>query len=325
MPKSAEQKTRILTLFDILRTETDAAHPMTEERLRAALASRGVIAERKTVLDDLHALENYGLPIENRRGRGGGYYLDGQLFELAELKLLVDAVQCSKFISEKKSRALIGKLCTLTSRHEAMGLTRQVYVSGRVKTENTAALYAVDAIHSAIAAKTQISFRYNEWTIDKTLRPRRGGALYTVSPYLLTWEDGNYYLVAYEDEKDALKHFRVDKMTNVTQTENRRGGEERFARLDPAGYAKETFGMYGGEETLVTLLCDRSLVGVILDRFGEGVTLIPVGEEQFRVSVRVQVSPVFLAWVIEYGGRMRVTAPDEVCARVRELAESALK
>jgi predicted DNA-binding transcriptional regulator YafY len=325
MPKTAEQKTRILTLHRILLSETDEAHPMTEERLRAALQANGIDAERKTVLDDLHALENFGANVEHRAGRGGGYFIEERTFESAELKLLVDAVQSSKFISEKKSRTLIDKLCTLTSRHEAGSLSRQVYVCGRVKTESAAALYAVDAIHSAIASNRRITFHYNEWTIEKTLRPRRGGALYEVSPYLLTWEDGNYYLVAYEDGQGSLKHFRVDKMTDVSVTDAHRGGEELFAHFDPALYSKETFGMYGGEETLVTLSCDDSLVGVVLDRFGDEVTLVREGEGRFRLTVRVRVSPVFLAWVIGYGSRMRILAPSEVNEALRALAQSALE
>ncbi len=324
MPKTAEQKTRILTLLTILRRETDEAHPMTEAELRARLLSNGIEAERKTVLSDLHALEDYGFDIVNRRGRGGGFFLASREFELAELKLLVDAVQSSKFISEKKSRMLIRKLYTLTSNYDAGKLARQVYVSGRVKRENPAALYTVDTIHTAIAEKRQLAFRYSEWTLSKTLRPRHNGAVYTVSPYMLMWEEGYYYLVGYDEGAKIPKHFRVDKIADIKLRETARGGNEAFKNFDPAIYARETFGMYGGEETLVTLECVNDLVGIMIDRFGEGITIQPVDDETFRTTVRVRVSPVFLGWVIGYGADMRIVAPDDVAKRLRTLAEAAL-
>ena len=323
MPKRAEQKTRILTLLSLLRSETDENHPLTEERLRALLRTRGIEAERKTVLDDLHALSDYGVDIVNRRGRGGGFFLASREFEEAELKLLVDAVQSSKFISEERSRSLIAKLCRLTSRYEAGALSRQVFVSGRVKTENKAALYAVDAIHTAIAANRQITFHYNEWTVQKTLKPRRGGALYHVSPYLLSWDDGNYYLIGYDGEAGTLKHFRVDKMTDVTVYDAAREREDLFRRFDPAQYSRETFGMYHGEETSVTLSVTERLVGVLIDRFGDGITLFPTEDGTVRCTVRVRVSPVFLGWVIGYGGEIRILSPPSVAEQMLELAHRA--
>ncbi len=325
MAKRADQKTRILTLYDILLRNTDEAHPMVEASLRSALLQNGIAVDRKTVLDDLHTLEDYGVDIVNRRGKGGGYFIASRTFELAELKLLVDAVQCSKFISEEKSRVLIRKLCTLSSRHEAEALSRQVYVCGRVKADHSAALYTVDTIHGAIAGNKRITFTYNEWTMDKTLTPRHGGALYTVSPYLLTWEEGNYYLVGYDHGEESPKHFRVDKMSRVCATEEPRGGEEAFRGFDPARYSGQTFGMYRGKEELVTLRCHNSLVGVVLDRFGEEITLLPDGNDHFRFTVRVRVSPVFLAWVIGYGTRMRILTPTAVAEQLKDLALSALR
>lgn len=324
MPKCAEQKTRLLSLLSLLERETDEEHPLTEERLRAMLAARGIDAERKTVLDDLHALADYGYDVVNRRGRGGGFFLASRTFELAELKLLVDAVQSSKFISEKKSRTLIEKLCQLTSRYAAGSLARQVYVSGRVKTENKAILYAVDAIHTAIAENRRITFLYSEWTIEKTLRPRRGGARYEISPYLLTWEDGYYYRVGYDAAAGTAKHFRVDKMSDVVPGASPRDGAAWFAGFDPAEYTRETFGMYHGEETSVTLDCAEKLVGILIDRFGDGITFRRAGEGRVLCTVRVRVSPVFLAWVIGYGREMRIVSPLSVAAELQQLARDAL-
>ncbi len=324
MPKTAEQKTRLLKLLEILQRETDEAHPMTEAQLRARLGAAGIDAERKTVLSDLHALEDFGIDVVNRRGRRGGFFIASRDFELAELKLLVDAVQASKFISEKKSDALIRKLCNLTSRYEAGKLARGVYVSGRVKQENKAVLYTVDTIHTAINEKCKISFLYNEWTINKTLKPRHNGARYKISPWRLMMEEGYYYLVGYDEAAECLKHFRVDKITEACLVEENRVGTELYEHLDPALYAGETFGMYGGEEKLVTLLCDKTLIGIILDRFGSKVTLREADETHFSVTVRVRISPVFRGWVLGYGARMRVVAPTEVAEDIRAVARAAL-
>ncbi len=325
MPKKANQKVRMLKLLEIMTQETDEAHPMTEARLRERLLDNGYEAERKTVLADLHALEDYGLDIVHHRGRGGGFFLGTREFELAELKMLVDAVQASKFISEKRSRQLIRKLCGQTSRHGAGKLARQVYVSGRVKHESSAILYAVDTIHTAIAEKCKVCFRYGEWTIDKVLKPRHNGKLYTVSPYMLMWEEGYYYLVGYDEEASLAKHFRVDKVMEISLLEEPRTGVELFRDFDPALYARETFGMYGGKETLVTLECDATLIGVVLDRFGDSVTVQNRTKDTFRITVRVRVSPVFLGWVIGYGSRMRIVAPENVLNELRALAQDALK
>lgn len=325
MPKCAEQKTRLLTLLTILASETDETHPLTVERLHALLCANGIDAERKTLLDDLHALADHGYDIVNRRGRGGGFFLGTRDFQLAELKLLVDAVQSSKFISEEKSRVLIEKLCRLTSRYEARSLARQVYVSGRVKTENKAILYTVDAIHTAIAENRRITFLYSEWTIEKKLRPRHGGARYEISPYLLAWEDGYYYLVGYDAAADVIKHFRVDKMSEVTLGGSPREGETRFRGFAPADYTRETFGMYHGEETSVTLACSEKLVGILIDRFGDGITLRRAAVGQILCTVRVRVSPVFLAWVIGYGRDMRIVSPMSAAEQLRALAREALE
>ncbi len=324
MPKTAEQKTRLLKILEILERETDDAHMITEAQLRARLAAEGIEAERKTILNDLHALEDYGIDIVNRRGRNGGFFIASRKFELAELKMLVDAVQSCKFIPARMSRGLIQKLCSLTSRHAAGQLKRQVHVAGRVKHENETLLYTVDTIHAAIAEKCKITFVYNEWTLHKTLKPRHGGAQYTISPYMLLWDEGYYYLVGYDEAADCPKHFRVDKITGADVLYENRLGEEYFEKIDPAVYAGETFGMYGGEETLVTLLCDNSLVGVILDRFGKKVTIKEENETRFRVTVRVRVSPVFFGWVLGYGAKMRVVAPENITEQVKCLAREAL-
>ena len=319
MPKTAEQKTRILALLELLRHETDEDHPMTCEAISVALSRRGITAERKTILDDLHALEE-AYHVAHRRGVGGGYYIEEHAFEPAELKMLVDAVQSSRFISHKRSEALIRKLCDLTSSYTARELSRQVYVSGRVKSDNSAVLYSIDAIHRAIAERKKITFRYTRYTLTKEREFRHGGKVYEVSPYVLSWTEENYYLICRDDEAGVIKHFRVDKMRDVTVTDTYMGDADMAEKIDPALYAKETFGMYGGQETTVTLLCDASLTDPVIDRFGEDITLFPTDDGRaFRCMVRVRLSPVFLSWVVGFGAHMRILSPPVAVSALRGL------
>ena len=215
-------------------------------------------------------------------GRGYHYHVVSRPFELPELKLLVDAIQSSRFITEKKTNALIRKLEKLVSRHEAMRLQRQVYVSGRIKTMNESIYYAVDTIHNAIAGNRQIRFQYYQWNVKKEMVLRRDGAWYHVSPWGLSWDSENYYLVGYDAEAGDIRHYRVDKMLHIRMTDEPREGRERFRKLDMAEYARKSFGMFGGKEEHVKLLVDNSLAGVIIDRFGKSVMMVPADEGAFH-------------------------------------------
>ncbi|MFR0925249.1 MAG: helix-turn-helix transcriptional regulator [Butyricicoccaceae bacterium] len=204
-------------LYQILLQRTDENHKLTTDELRAALERCGITAERKSIYSDIEALQNFGLDVICQRGTGGGYYVASREFELPELKLLVDAIQCSRFITEKKSNELIGKIEHLTSDHEAHTLQRQVYVSERVKTLNEQIYYNIDALHAAISNDVQITFRYFNWVLNFSASPRiqkqyrRDGARYRVSPWALTWDNENYYLIASITMPVNPPH-RVDKM-----------------------------------------------------------------------------------------------------------------
>ena len=221
--------------------------------------------------------------------------MDSRLFGLAELKLLVDAVQSSKFITEEKSRELIKKLGTLTSQENSKQLQREVYIYNRPKTANDAIYKNVDTIHDAMRENKQVTFHYLEWTMKKELRQRRDGRLYHASPWSLTWDDENYYLVAYDEESEKIKHYRVDKMQDIALSHDKRNGREKFRNFDLAAYAKKTFGMYGGTDTKVTLSCDEHLAGVVIDRFGKDIMMIPKEDRTFKVIVLVTVSPQFFS------------------------------
>lgn len=306
------QKLKILYLMQILLEETDENHPLTARELIAALEQRGIDAERKSIYSDIEALQIFGLDIVRESGKDGGYYVASRDFELAELKLLVDAVQASKFITTKKYEELIEKLGCLTSRAEAGQLRRQVFIFNRPKAGNETIYYNVDQIHKAISGNRKVRFQYAEWTVKKGLHLKKNGNYYLVSPWALTWDSENYYLIGYEETADAIKHYRVDKMQHMEETDESRCGQEHFERFDLAAFAKRTFGMYGGQEATVTLRCHNQLVGAILDRFGRDVMMIPCDELHFRVNVLVAVSSQFYGWVTEIGEMMEIVGPEVV-------------
>ena len=325
MPRSSGQKLKLLYLKQILERESDAAHPITVERICERLSEAGISAERKSIYSDLLALEDFGMEIVRvREGRGTAYYASTGLLELPELKLLVDAVQSSRFITKKKSEALIEKLSGFVSDRDARILRRQVYTTNRIKAENETVFYTVDELHTAIAENKQVSFQYFSWNLQKQKVLRHDGAIYTVSPWALIWDDEYYYLVAYDHAHDEIRHYRVDKMLHVALLDAPREGRARFGEADPATYSQRMFGMFGGEEVLVTLRCKNDLVDVILDRFGTGVTIHPAKEGTFEVITRVANSPNFRAWVIGFGDRMQVVQPSRVADEIADMAKKAL-
>lgn len=311
-------KLRILYIMKILLEKTDADHPMSAADIGKALGEYEMSADRKTVYNDIETLNEFGMDILQVRGTNGGYYVGRREFELPELKLLVDAVQASKFISRKKSEELIRKLENLAGEYDASQLQRNVFICNRLKTGNETVYYNVDKIHAAILENKQIQYKYAEWTVQKRLKPKKNGAFYTVSPWALTWDDANYYLIAYDEAADCIKHYRVDKMQQTSVTGRERIGKERFQNFDLAEFAKKTFSMYGGCDEEVTLVCENDIVGVILDRFGQEVFIVPVDEGHFRVRVLAAVSPQFFGWITGIGEKMRIAAPEHVRESYRE-------
>lgn len=321
MAKTSGQKQRLLMLRRIFLEQTGPDHPLTMPELLARLEAAGITAERKALYDDIEVLRQAGLDISLERGRG--YFLASREFELPELKLLVDAVQSAKFITAKKSGELIKKLESLTSRREAGQLRRQVFVYNRVKTPNERIYYNVDALHGAIAQNRRVAFKYMDYGIDKQLHFRRGGAAYKTSPVALSWDDENYYLVAYSAKYDSLTHYRVDKMSDIEILEQERepGAEKRF---DVAQYAKKMFGMFSGEEQWVEIEFSNTLIGVVIDRFGQDVRISPLDENHFKASVKVAVSKVFLGWLFQFGEEARPLSPGPLVAEMRRQARSIL-
>lgn len=326
MAKSANQKLKQLYLLKILSECTDETHAMTTKQLIDKLAEYQVTAERKSIYSDIEALNQMGYDILNGKSKEHyGYYMASRDFELPELKLLVDAVQSSRFITEKKSRELIAKLEKLCSKYDAGKLQRQVYVTDRLKAENEGIYYAVDGIHEAIQRDRQISFRYYEWDADKTMRFKRDGKRYVVSPYLLVWNDANYYLVAFEKESSMIRHYRVDKMNDLRVEKEARLGEAEYRAFSPGIYTRKSFQMFGGNEVTVTMQCDETMAGVMIDRFGKEVTMRRLPEGKIKVRTDVFVSPPFYGWIAGMNGKVKITAPVSIAREAREYIGNVLK
>lgn len=314
MAKSEKQKLKLLYLMDKFIKDTDEQTGITVNDIIDYLDSNGIKAERKTIYDDIEALTLYGLDIVKEKANRNTYYkLVSRNFEIAELKLLVDAVQSSKFITTKKTNELIKKIEGLASHNDAIKLQRQVYVVNRVKNINEKVYLAIDNIHRAINEDKQITFIYSSWNVKKELVPRRNGELYNVSPWTLIWDDERYYLVAYDEKDKKIKHYRVDKMSKVEVLEEKRNGKVLFENFDVAKYSSKTFGMYGGREENVKIQFENNMIGVVLDRFGSDVMIHPVSDgEHFNVNLSVEVSNQFFGWILGLGNAVRIIEPKAV-------------
>ena len=320
MAKSSNQKLKLLYLVKYLMQHSDEEHPVSTAQIIEELAKNNISAERKSIYDDIEALRLFGLDIIQIKGKNGGYYIGERDFELPELKLLVDSIQSSKFITQDKTYKLIKKLESLASVYDGQLLQRQVYVTNRVKSMNESIYYAVDVISDAITQNRKIRYKYFEYTVEKERRYRHGGAFYEVSPFALIWDDENYYMLAWDSDAEKMKHYRVDKMEKVSLTDSEREGTDEFKKVDMSAYTKTVFGMFGGKEQKVKLRFANHLVGAVLDRFGRDTIIIKDGDEHFTFTVNVVVSQQFLAWVFGFGTEAEIISPDEVRKEMKKQA-----
>jgi predicted DNA-binding transcriptional regulator YafY len=326
MARGENQKLKLLYLAKIFMEETDEGHSLTRQEIIRKLNTCGVNADRKTIYSDLEELRTFGLDIiTEQEGNEWRYYLGEREFELAELKLLVDSVQSSKFITEKKSQSLIRKLEHLVSVHEAKQLHRQVLISGRVKTMNESIYYNVDKIHTAINADSRIRFQYFQWNAKKEMELRHDGAWYDISPWALVWDDENYYMIGYDEMSRQLKHYRVDKMLKISLTKDKRQGKEHMKAFNLSAYSRRLFGMYGGEQTRIALEAKNHMAGVLIDRFGKDIPMIPQAGGRFTAYIDVAVSPQFLGWIISLGKDIKITGPEHVVNMMKTEARRLLE
>ncbi len=326
MAKNPRQKQKLLYIQKILLEKTDENHGLSVNEIISELASYGINAERKSIYDDLRILETYGLDICSEKTKTVKYYIGSRDFQISELKLLVDAIQSSKFITERKSLELIKKVEALSSENEARQLQKQVIVSNRVKTDNETIYYNVDRLHDAIGKDRAVEFYYNRWELNLgnreklKLKRRRGGERYAVSPWALCWDDENYYLIAFDENHKQIRHYRVDKMEKIELCDRKRSGIDEMSEIDLAEYSRSTFGMFAGENAEVTFSVDNSLVGVIADRFGKNIFITndEDNENHFIAKVSVNVSEQFFGWVFALGDKIKIISPEDVVERFKE-------
>lgn len=322
MARGENQKLKLLYLKQFFEEKTDEDHPATMPEILAYLHARGVEAERKSIYTDLDALSDFGMDVRKDE-RGKSYQWFDREFELPEVKLIIDSVASSKFLSEKKSDALIKKLGTLCSEHQRKELRRQVRVMGRAKSMNNSVLINVDQLHAAIAANTTVRFKYFHYNVKMERVYSRKGGVYEVSPWALLYDNDNYYLYAFVD--GDFRNYRVDRMASVEQGTNERQGKEAFEKKDMPAFSKSTFGMFNGQEERVEMVFHNRMMDVVIDKFGKEVWLEKVDEWHFKISVPVAVSPQFFAWVFGLGNYVTITGPEHVKQQMKDMLEEVHK
>ena len=316
MAKNPKQKQKLLYIMKFFLEKTDENYGVTVADIIDYLAQFDIAAERKSIYNDIETLRDFGLDIvKTKVGKISLFSLVSRDFEMQELKLLVDAVQSSKFITQKKSKELIKKIENLSSENQAKELHRQVIVANRVKNQNEEIYRNIDSISRAINNRKKISFYYTKFEVSRTgvkkvVRVRRhDGMRYLLTPKALTWDDENYYLIAYDADADKLKHFRVDKMEDIVVEDQRADSSKAVDKFDLAAYAKQVFGMYGGDLVNVKMRFDDSLIGVVVDRFSDKVFISPNNDGTFTVSTEVMLSPQFFGWLFSFGGKAKLMTP----------------
>ena len=320
-----ETKPRILYLMKILQEETDEEHPITTKQLIEKLQEDyGISAHRTTLSKDIAALQEFGIDVVTVHSTQCKYFVGSRKFELPELKLLIDAVESSKFITSKKSEALIEKIHSLTSRGQVSKLKRNNYVVDRIKPNNEQIYYIVDAINDAINVGKQISFQYYDYSGLKKKVLKNKGEVYKLSPYKLLWSGDYYYVIGYSEKKGKVINFRVDRIaaTPTILSDNAVPMPEDF---DLENFTKEVFFMFSGEEVVVDLRCDNSLMKTMIDRFGEDVKTLAYDMTSFRLITEVSASPTFFGWVFGFGGKVQILAPQEVKEEYRRMIANANK
>lgn len=312
-----ESQQALLLLRQYLYQQTDEQHPASVTDILAFWQQHGIQAGRKSVYTDIELLQNAGMDIVCVKSSQNRYFVGQRLFELPELKLLVDAVESSRFITEKKSTALIKKLGHLTSTAQAEQLNRRIYMGGTPKPENEGIYYNVDTIHNAVQKKQQITFRYFEYTPKKEKILKHDGYKYRFSPYAMIWNRDCYYAVGWSEKHGKIAQFRVDRMTAVEPLEQT---AVQTLDFDPAEYVRKVFGMYPDNLCTVELLCDNEVMRSVIDRFGENVRTETVDEQHFRATVEVAPSPPFFSWIFTFGGKIRIISPLTVLEEMRDMA-----
>lgn len=326
MPRSENQKLKLYYIIELFKKKSSEDNPLSVADIIDYLSKKGIKAERKSIYRDIEAMMNLGfdiVPVHNKRF---SYYLGERDFQVAELRLLVDAVQASRFITAKKSQELIKKLESLIAEGDAQKLQSQVFVTNRIKSSNESIYYTVDAIHNAIQNDVKINFYYFDWDVKKEKIFRHKKKKYCISPWSLIWNNENYYLLGYDSDEEIIKHYRVDRMISLEISDDEREGREAFEKIDIERYSECYFGMYSGEIQKVTLNCSNKVINAIIDKFGKDIEFLPSKDENsFNINVQVAVSPVFFSWVFMFGGDVKIIAPQRIVKELENMARKYLE
>lgn len=322
MPKSENQKQKLLYLLKFFYEETDEEHTLTVNEIIAKLEQNGISAARRSIYDDIRVLQDFGIDIVMRKSKTCEYFLASRLFETSELKILIDSIQSSRFITKKKSESIIKRLKQLASKPQSRKFSGQIYIYDRIKSMNECILYNVDTLHNAIAENRKVTFRYFDYNIKREKVFRKNGESYSVSPLALTFDNENYYLISYNDKYEDYVHYRVDKMVDIEISKEKRiMPKEKF---NAAEYVKPMFSMFDGEVEHITALFHISYLNVIIDRFGDSVILRETEDaECFQATFKAAISPNFLSWIIGFGAGALILSPQWVADEVRNLALEA--
>ena len=312
-----ESQIRILHLFQFLYRNTDEMNPASVADILRFWELQGICSERKQVYKDIALLQDFGVDVIRIKSTQNHYFIGNRLFELPELKLLVDAVESSRFITSKKSGDLIRKLGQLTSNTQAEQLDRHIYMDGMPKPSNEAIYYIVDTIQSSIQSNQQISFQYYEYLPTKEKVLKHQGYRYQFTPYALIWNRDHYYVVGWSEKHMKLSQFRVDRMTSVEMMDQ---PGHQLLGFELAEYVQKVFGMYPDDLQMVTLFCENDVMRSIIDRFGEGVRTEIVDDDHFQAVVEVAPSPPFFGWIFTFAGKIRILKPDNVLEERRQMA-----
>ena len=305
------KQNRTLLVLQYIWEHSDEDHQVTAKDIITFLEENGISATSRTVKADVDQLIAFGVDIEINHSTQNRFYMYERNFELAEIKLLIDAVQSARFITDNKSKRLIKKLSAFASEHQQNELKRQLYVDKRIKTENDSGYYSVDSLHTAIQGKKKVTFKYMEFAPDKTKKEKHDGQVYVFSPYALVWNDDCYYAIGYSEAPNHNKvvKFRVDRMKTLTVTD--KSAVRKPKDFDVEDYFSQIFSMYDGPECDVDILCENDMMKHVIDQFGEKVKTNIVDNNHFLASVRVSLSPTFYAWVFSFAGKMIIKNPKE--------------
>ena len=319
--RGANQKLKLLYLKQFFEEKTDEQHPATMEDIRKYLTQHEVDAERKSIGTDMDALEQFGMPVRDKDMlRNKKYFLQERTFKPSEVKMILDSVASSKFLTEKKSLELMKKLGTLVNEHHRHELNRQVKVAGRVKSMNENTTEVLDHIHAAMAANTTVRFKYFHYNMNKEREFTRDGKYYEVSPWALIFDNSYYYLLAVVD--DDIRTFRADRMAATHAGTKKRQGKELFEAFDLGKFTKSTFGMFTGKEEKVEMVFHNSLIDTVIDKFGKEVFLSPVDNYHFKITVPVAVNPQFFEWLFGLGGKATIVGPKAVVKKMKDMLEN---